>query len=75
MELTNQKKLFNDSRYIIGQLLCTRHSKALKTTDKGNEVESTWYVPGTESRLTQAMDLIGPKRKQKQGRCRHLAER
>lgn len=29
----------------------------MKATDKGNEVESTWYVPGMISRLTQSIGL------------------
>lgn len=27
---------------------CARYSTAVKTTDKDNVVESTWYVPGSE---------------------------
>lgn len=73
--IDQKKQLFFDSTYIIGPLLYVKYSTAVKTTDKDNEVESTWYVPGPERRPIEAMDWIESKRKQKQSYCRQWQSR
>lgn len=41
----------------IGQLLRDRHSKSIKTVDKGDMVEDPWHVPGAKSWPVQSVDL------------------
>lgn len=38
-------------------LLRDRHSKSIKTVDKGDVVEDPWHVPGAKSWPVQSVDL------------------